>query len=103
MHDYLLTLDAQASETLVTDAIPERVRKMGNTTLGSIGDSFHCKPVNDNGAAFVGAAGMLTGHLCDNLVLIDTFQRVTIWRNSRATTIRAASSPNGLTRLRSAR
>ncbi|MCB8835743.1 DNA starvation/stationary phase protection protein, partial [Escherichia coli] len=37
--DYHLLLDDQAAQILgVTDAIAERVRKIGNTTLRSIGD-----------------------------------------------------------------
>ena len=58
--DYHLMLDEQAAQILaVTDAIAERVRKVGATTLRSIGDIARRQRVKDNDADFVTAGGML--------------------------------------------
>ena len=47
--DYHLMLDDQAAQILgVTDAIAERVRKTGNTTLRSIGDIARRQTISDN-------------------------------------------------------
>src|SRR5689334_25001262 len=55
--DYHLLMDDQAAQIYgITDAIAERVRKTGNTTLRSIGDIARHQTIKDNDAAFVSAA-----------------------------------------------
>jgi starvation-inducible DNA-binding protein len=68
--DYHLMLDEQATQILgTTDAIAERVRKTGNTTLRSIGDIARRQTIKDNDAEFVGAREMLAELREDNLSL----------------------------------
>ncbi len=75
--DYHLLLDDQAAQILgVTDAIAERVRKTGNTTLRSIGDIARRQSIKDNDAEFVGAGDMLAELRDDNLKLVESFRRV---------------------------
>ena len=70
--DYHLMLDEQASQILATtDAIAERVRKTGNTTLRSIGDIARRQTLRDNDAEFVAANDMLTELRDDNLKLVE--------------------------------
>jgi len=69
--DYHLMLDDQATQILgTTDAIAERVRKTGNTTLRSIGDIARHQRIKDNDAEFVSAPDMLTELREDNLALV---------------------------------
>lgn len=69
--DYHLLLDDQAAQILATtDAIAERVRKTGNTTLRSIGDIARHQTIADNDADFVSAADMLAELREDNLKLV---------------------------------
>ena len=69
--DYHLMLDDQATQILgVTDAIAERVRKTGNTTLRSIGDVSRRQSIVDNDKEFVGPADMLSELRDDNLKLV---------------------------------
>ena len=69
--DYHLMLDDQATQILgTTDAIAERVRKTGNTTLRSIGDIARRQSIKDNDADFVSATDMLTELRDDNLALV---------------------------------
>src|SRR6266403_6378653 len=57
--DYHLLLDDQATQVLgVTDEIAERVRKIGNTTLHSIGDISRRQRIRDNDKSFVPPADM---------------------------------------------
>src|SRR6516162_10646251 len=52
--DYHLLLDEQASQIFATtDPIAERVRKLGGTTLRSIGHIAHLQRASDNDAEFV--------------------------------------------------
>ena len=75
--DYHLLLDDQAAQILgVTDAIAERVRKTGNTTLRSIGDISRHQSIADNDRDFVSAADMLTELRDDNLTLVERFREV---------------------------
>lgn len=70
--DYHLLLDEQANEILaVTDAIAERARKTGNTTLRSIGDIARRQTIKDNDAEFVSAEAMLAELREDNLKLVE--------------------------------
>jgi len=69
--DYHLLLDEQATEIIgVTDDIAERVRKIGNTTLRSIGDIARRQTLADNDQEFVPAPEMLVELRDDNLKLV---------------------------------
>jgi starvation-inducible DNA-binding protein len=69
--DYHLMLDDQATQILgTTDAIAERVRKTGNTTLRSIGDIARHQRIQDNDKDYVAAADMLAELREDNLTLV---------------------------------
>ncbi|HWJ70331.1 MAG TPA: DNA starvation/stationary phase protection protein [Sphingobium sp.] len=73
--DYHLLFDEQAAEILsVTDAIAERVRKTGNTTLRSIGDVARRQTVKDNDADFVSPAAMLAELRADNLAFVEALR-----------------------------
>jgi starvation-inducible DNA-binding protein len=75
--DYHLMLDDQATQILgVTDAIAERVRKTGGTTLRSIGDIARRQTIKDNDAEFVSADAMLAELRDDNLKLVEAFRTV---------------------------
>ena len=75
--DYHLLLDDQAAQILgVTDAIAERVRKTGNTTLRSIGDISRRQSIKDNDRDFVAAEEMLAELRDDNLTLVERFREV---------------------------
>ena len=74
-HDYHLVLDAQAAQIFATtDAIAERVRKTGNTTLRSIGDISRHQSIKDNDAPFVSAEDMLAELREDNLKLVESLR-----------------------------
>ena len=74
-HDYHLMLDAQATQIFATtDAIAERVRKTGNTTLRSIGDVSRHQSIKDNDAEFVPAGDMLAELRDDNLKLVESLR-----------------------------
>tara|TARA_Y100000815_G_scaffold272236_1_gene300702 strand:+ start:44 stop:559 length:516 start_codon:yes stop_codon:yes gene_type:complete len=65
--DYHLMLDDQAAELFATtDPIAERVRKIGGTTIRSIGDIAAKSRVLDNDAPFVDAGDMLAELRDDN-------------------------------------
>jgi starvation-inducible DNA-binding protein len=64
--DYHLLLDEQSEQILATtDAMAERVRKIGGTTLHSIGHIARLQRVADNDHEFVAAEDMLT-ELCED-------------------------------------
>lgn len=66
--DYHLMLDEQAAEILATtDDMAERVRKIGGTTLRSIGHIARLQRVEDNDADFVQPHSMLAELRQDNL------------------------------------
>lgn len=74
--DYHLLLDEQAAEILaVTDAIAERARKTGNTTIRSIGDIARHQTIKDNDAEFVTPQDMLAELRADNLHMVESFRR----------------------------
>lgn len=65
--DYHLLLDEQGEQIFaVTDAIAERVRKIGGTTLRSIGQVSRLQRVLDNDAEFVTPLDMLAELRDDN-------------------------------------
>src|ERR1700690_4232297 len=64
--DYHLLLDEQADQIFkVTDDIAERVRKIGGTTIRSIGHIAKLQRVADNDKEFVAAEDMLA-ELCED-------------------------------------
>jgi starvation-inducible DNA-binding protein len=65
--DYHLLLDEQADQIFATtDDIAERVRKIGGTTLRSVGQIGRLQRILDNDADFVSAADMLAELREDN-------------------------------------
>jgi starvation-inducible DNA-binding protein len=69
--DYHLLLDEQAEEIFaMTDEIAERARKMGGTTLHSIGDIAKHQRLKDNNQGFVGPQEMLAELCVDNQYLV---------------------------------
>src|SRR5208337_4069108 len=65
--DYHLLLDEQAAELFaMTDPIAERARKLGGTTIRSIGEISHHQRLKDNDAEFVAPGNMLTELCGDN-------------------------------------
>jgi len=65
--DYHLMLDEQAADILgSTDDMAERVRKIGGTTLRSIGHIAKLQTIEDNDADFVPPASMLKELMDDN-------------------------------------
>ena len=68
--DYHLMLDEQAAEIFATtDEIAERARKLGGTTIRSIGHIARLQRVADNDADFVTPDDMLAELREDNLAL----------------------------------
>jgi starvation-inducible DNA-binding protein len=73
--DYHLMLDEQADQIFATtDAIAERVRKIGATTLRSIGHIARLQHVEDNDADFVTPLDMLA-ELRDDSKQLTTYMR----------------------------
>src|SRR3984893_13658765 len=69
--DYHLLLDEQGEQIFATtDAIAERVRKLGGTTLRSIGHVRRLQRVLDNAADFVPPLHMLAERRDDNKQLV---------------------------------
>lgn len=69
--DYHLLLDEQAAEILaMTDELAERVRKLGATTLRSIGHVARLQRLDDNDADFVTPEDMLSELRQDNEALV---------------------------------
>src|SRR5215467_9878784 len=65
--DYHLMLDEQSEQIFATtDAIAERVRKIGGTTVRSIGHIGRLQRIEDNDADFVSALDMLAELRDDN-------------------------------------
>jgi starvation-inducible DNA-binding protein len=75
--DYHLMLDEQGDQIFATtDAIAERIRKIGATTLRSIGHIKRLQRIEDNDADFVTTLGMLS-ELRDNNKQLVTNMRET--------------------------
>ena len=65
--DYHLLLDEQGDQIFgMTDELAERVRKIGGTTLRSIGQIAKLQRITDNDAEFVPAVDMLRELMEDN-------------------------------------
>jgi starvation-inducible DNA-binding protein len=70
--DYHLLLDDQAAQILATtDVVAERVRKLGATTLRSIGHIARLQRVSDNDSDDVSPLEMLTELRDDNALLAE--------------------------------
>jgi starvation-inducible DNA-binding protein len=75
--DYHLMLDEQAGQILaMTDPIAERVRKLGGTTLRSVGHISRLQRVKDNDADYVDPEGMLAELRDDNKDLVARLREV---------------------------
>ena len=73
--DYHLMLDEQATQILgTTDAIAERVRKIGGTSLRSIGHIARLQRIDDNDSDFVPAREMLMELHRDNLRMVEALR-----------------------------
>src|SRR3954451_5314622 len=69
--DYHLLLDEHAEKIFaMTDDIAERARKLGGTTLRSIGDISRHQSLEDNDEAFVAPRTMIEELLADNQSLV---------------------------------
>ncbi len=74
--DYHLLLDEQAEQIFATtDAIAERVRKIGGTTLRSIGQIARLQRILDNDAAYVTPLDMLAELREDSKQLVSEMRR----------------------------
>src|SRR2546422_6807852 len=72
--DYHLLLDEQADQIYaITDPIAERVRKIGGSTLRSVGHIARLQRVLDNDAEYVMPAAMLAELRGDNKGLVGRF------------------------------
>lgn len=75
--DYHLLLDEQGDQLFaMTDVIAERVRKLGGTTIRSIGDVARRQRVLDNDADYVEPDDMLAELLGDNKALTSRLREV---------------------------
>lgn len=73
--DYHLMLDEHADQVFgIGDDIAERVRKIGGTTLHSIGEISNVKRISDNDKAFVAADEMLSELEADNRAFADNLR-----------------------------
>jgi len=73
--DFHLMLDEQATELYaMTDALAERVRKVGGRTLRSIGEIAKLQRIKDNDADFVTPQDMLSELASDNRQLTASFR-----------------------------
>lgn len=74
--DYHLMLDDHGDELFaMTDPIAERVRKLGGTTLRSIGHISKLQSISDNDADFVEPSDMIA-ELCQDNIKLTTRMRV---------------------------
>jgi starvation-inducible DNA-binding protein len=75
--DYHLLLDQQSDEVFaMADPIAERVRKLGGTTIRSIGAIARIQRISDNDADFVEPHAMLAELADDNLRLTSAMRQV---------------------------
>jgi starvation-inducible DNA-binding protein len=73
--DYHLLLDQQSEQILATvDDLAERVRKIGGTTLRSIGQIAALKRIQDNDDDFVPPLDMLSELVADNKAMIQAMR-----------------------------
>jgi starvation-inducible DNA-binding protein len=89
--EYHLLLDEQAAQIFaMTDDIAERARKIGGTTIRSIGHIARVKHIEDNGADFVTAEDMLAELKEDNLALTQRMRQTRMSATSTAMSPRPA-------------
>jgi starvation-inducible DNA-binding protein len=70
-HDYHLMLDEQADAIFASiDELAERVRKIGGTTLRSVGQVAKLKTIEDNDEGFVPPREMLRELVSDNKQMV---------------------------------
>ena len=75
--DYHLLLDEQSDQILArTDDIAERVRKLGGTTIKSIGQIARQQRILDNDAEYVSPNDMLAELRDDNSQLVEAMMQV---------------------------
>lgn len=75
--DYHVMLDEQADQLFeMTDPMAERIRKVGGTTLRSIGHISSLQSIKDNDEAHVSPADMLAELRDDNKALADKLRDV---------------------------
>ena len=73
--DYHLLLDEQGEQIFaISDDIAERVRKIGGTTIRSIGHIAKLQRINDNDQQFVPARDMLLELHADNKALVESLR-----------------------------
>ena len=88
--DYHLLLDQQGEQIFaITDAIAERVRKVGGITIHSIGHIARLQRIADNDEEFVGPTEMLRELHADNKAFVESLRaahEVTDKANEYATT-----------------
>jgi starvation-inducible DNA-binding protein len=73
--DYHLLLDEHATQILgITDAIAERVRKIGGTTIRSVGHVSQLQRIVDNDEEFVGPTEMLRELHADNKTFVESLR-----------------------------
>jgi starvation-inducible DNA-binding protein len=73
--DYHLLLDEHGDQIFaITDAIAERVRKIGGTTIRSIGHIAKLQRITDNDQEFVAARDMLLELHGDNRALVESLR-----------------------------
>lgn len=73
--DYHLLLDEHATQIFaISDDIAERVRKIGGTTIRSIGHVAKLQRLQDNDQEFVAPHDMLMELHADNRALVDSFR-----------------------------
>lgn len=73
--DFHLLLDEQSAQILsIADDIAERVRKVGGTTIRSIGHVARLQRIHDNDEEFVGPIEMLKELHGDNKALVESLR-----------------------------
>src|SRR6476659_8358649 len=74
--DYHLLLDEQAEQIFATtDDLAERARKIGGTTLRSVGDIARHQSIEDNDAEFVAPNDMLRELMRDNKAMAPAMRK----------------------------
>jgi starvation-inducible DNA-binding protein len=74
--DYHLLFDEQAGQIFATtDVLAERVRKIGGTTLRSVGDVARHQSIKDNDAPYVAPNDMLRELMEDNKAMAAAMRR----------------------------
>lgn len=75
--DYHLLLDDQGEQIFaMVDAIAERSRKIGGTTIRSVGDIVRHQHIDDNDAEYVAPQDMLTELCVDNQKLTKQMRKI---------------------------